>query len=232
MVMLRNFVEQVIYVSSGKPNQCPPLSPLIPIPAMEEPFSRIIMDCVGPLPKTRAGNQYLLTVMCASTRFPKAIPLCNIKADTIVKALIKFFTLVGLPKEVQSDQGSNFMSGLFQSVMVQLGIREIKSTAYHPQSQGALERFHQTLKTMMRAYCITQKHDWDEGIPFLLFAARESTQESLGFSPFELVFGHLPRGPLKLLKESLLNHDNDSSQGVITYVSDVHERLKMANELA
>ena len=217
---------------AGKPNQRPPLSPLIPIPAMEEPFSRIIVDCVGPLPKTRAGNQYLLTMMCASTRFPEAIPLRNIKADMIVKALIKFFTLVGLPKEVQSDQGSNFMSGLFQSVMVQLGIRQIKSTAYHPQSQGALERFHQTLKTMMRAYCITQKHDWDEGIPFLLFAARESTQESLGFSPFELVFGHLPRGPLKLLKESLLNHGNDSSQGVITYISDVRERLKMANELA
>ena len=217
---------------AGKPNQRPPLSPLIPIPAMEEPFSRIIVDCVGPLPKTRAGNQYLLTMMCASTRFPEAIPLRNIKADMIVKALIKFFTLVGLPKEVQSDQGSNFMSGLFQSVMVQLGIRQIKSTAYHPQSQGALERFHQTLRTMMRAYCITQKHDWDEGIPFLLFAARESTQESLGFSPFELVFGHLPRGPLKLLKESLLNPDNDSSQGVITYISDVRERLKMANELA
>ena len=85
---------------------------------------------------------------------------------------------------------------------------------------------------MMRAYYITQKHDWDEDIPFLLFAARESTQESLGFSPFELVFGHLPRGPLKLLEESLLNHDNDSSQGVITYISDVRERLKMANELA
>ncbi|XP_065894244.1 uncharacterized protein [Dysidea avara] len=217
---------------AGKPNQHPPVSPLIPIPTMEEPFSRIIVDCVGPLPKTRAGNQYLLTIMCASTRFPEAIPLRNIKADKIVKALIKFFTFVGLPKVVQSDQGSNFMSGLFQSVMVQLGIHQVKSTAYHPQSQGALERFHQTLKSMMRAYCMTQKHDWDEGIPLLLFAARESAQESLGFSPFELVFGHLPRGPLKLLKESWLNSDNDSSHSVITHITDVRERLKVANKLA
>ena len=217
---------------AGKPNQHPPVAPLVPIPAIEEPFSRIIVDCVGPLPKTRAGNQYLLTLMCASTRFPEAIPLRNIKADKIVKALIKFFTFVGLPKVVQSDQGSNFMSGLFQSVMLQLGIRQVKSTAYHPQSQGALERFHQSLKSMLRTFCMTQKSDWDEGIPLLLFAARESTQESLGFSPFELVFGHLPRGPLKLLKESWLNNDNDSSQSVITHVSDVRERLKVANELA
>ena len=134
----------------GKPNQNIPKAPLQPIPAVQEPFSRIIVDCVGPLPKTRSGNQYLLTIMCASTRFPEAIPLRNIKAKTIVKALTKFFTLVGLPSSIQSDQGSNFMSGVFQQVMHELGITQYKSSAYHPQSQGALERWHQTLKTMMR----------------------------------------------------------------------------------
>ena len=81
----------------GKPNQTLPKAPLQPIPAFEEPFSRVIIDCVGPLPKTKSGYQYLLTVMCASTRFPEAIPLRNISAKTIVKALIKIFTLVGLP---------------------------------------------------------------------------------------------------------------------------------------
>ena len=69
----------------GKPNQTLPKAPLQPIPAFEEPFSRVIIDCVGPLPKTKYGNQYLLTVMCASTRFPEAIPLSNISAKTIVK---------------------------------------------------------------------------------------------------------------------------------------------------
>ena len=214
---------------AGKPNQHPPVSPLVPIPAMEEPFSRIIVDCVGPLPKTRVGNQYLLTIMCASTRFPEAIPLRNIKADKIVKALIKFFTFVGLPKVVQSDQGSNFMSGLFQSVMVQLGIHQVKSTAYHPQSQGALERFHQTLKSMMRTYCMTQKHDWDEGTPLLLFAAREATQESLGFSPFELVFCHLPRGPLNCLRSlgwivTMIPH-TVLSHTFLTYVRDLRWQM-------
>ena len=87
----------------GKPNKKPPVAPLKPIPVMEEPFSHITVDCVGPLPKTRSGNQYLLTVMCASTRFPEAIPLRSIKAPNIVKALVKFFTFVGLPKVVQSD---------------------------------------------------------------------------------------------------------------------------------
>ena len=73
-----------------------------------------IVDCVGPLPKTKSSSQYLLTIMCTSTRFPEAISLRYIKAKTIVKALTKFFTLEGLTKSIQSDQGSNFTSGLFK----------------------------------------------------------------------------------------------------------------------
>ena len=78
----------------------------------------------------------------------------SIKTNTILKALIKFFTLFGLPKSIQSDQGTNFMAHAFQQVMNQLGIKQYKSSAYHPESQGALERFHQTLKTMIRMYSI------------------------------------------------------------------------------
>ena len=68
--------------------------------------------------------------------------LYRVKASNIVKHLIKFFTLVGLPKTVQSDQGSNFMVGVFKQVMYQLGIKQVVSTAYYLQSQGAIEWFH------------------------------------------------------------------------------------------
>ena len=130
----------------GKPNETIPVAPLKPIPICSEPFSEIIIDCVSPLPKTKSGNQYLLTIMCRFTRFPEAIPLCNIKAHRIVESLVKFFSLVGLPTLVQSDQGSNFMSNVMQQATYQLGIKQCKSATYHPESQGALERFHQTLE--------------------------------------------------------------------------------------
>ena len=214
----------------GKPNQTIPKAQLHPIPAFDEPFSRILIDCVGPLPRTKSGNEYLLTIMCTSTRFPEAIPLRNIKTKSIVKALIKFFTFVGLPKSVQSDQGSNFMSGIFQQVMHELGIKQFRSSAYHPESQGALERFHQTLKNMIRSYCFDTEKDWDEGIHLLLFAVRESVQESLGFSPFELVFGHSVRGPLKLLKEKFLSND-ETPLNLLQYVSDFRNRLSRACEV-
>ena len=82
--------------------------------------------------KTPSGNEYLLTIMCASTRFPEVIPLRNIQTKTIMKAFVKFFSFVGLPKSVQSDQGSNFMSGVFQQVMHELGINQYRSSENHP----------------------------------------------------------------------------------------------------
>lgn len=207
----------------GKPNQTIPVAPLRPIPAFSEPFSHIIIDCVGPLPKTKAGHQYLFTIMCSATRFPEAIPLRSINADKISDALIGFFTRYGLPKTVQSDQGSNFTSKLFRQVLERLGIRHAVSSAYHPQSQGALERYHQTLKNMLRTFCFEHNDDWDRGIPFALFATREAVQESLGFSPFELVFGHTVRGPLKLLQETWLSSTEDT--GLLTYVENFKNRL-------
>ena len=123
------------------------------------------------------------------------------------------------------------MSNLFQQVLQQLGIAHSFSSAFHPESQGALERFHQTLKTMLRAHSLEYQRDWDEGVPFLLFAVREVVQESLGFSPSKLVFGHTVRGPLKLLKEKWLT-DQSTSCNLLDYVCQFRERLTKACELA
>ena len=123
------------------------------------------------------------------------------------------------------------MAGLFQQVIYQLRIHQIKSSAYHlPESQGALERFHQTLKTMLRTYCVEQEKEWDEGVHLVLFAAREAVQESLGFSPFELVFGRSVRGPLKLLKEQWLQEETTTN--LLDYVSDLHSKLSTVSKLA
>lgn len=216
---------------AGKPNQIIRPAPLQPIPVMGEPFERLILDCVGPLPKSKAGYQYILTLMCAATRFPEAIPLRNLKAKTIVKELIKFCSTFGLPRVIQTDQGTNFKSKLFEQVLNGISVNHAVSSAYHPQSQGALERFHQTLKSMMRAHCVESGKDWADDLPLLLFAIRETIQESLGYSPAELVFGHVVRGPLKLLSEQLVA-DNMSLVPVADYVSSIRGRLRKVCERA
>ena len=116
------------------------------------------------------------------------------------------------------------MSGIFQHFMFELGIKQLTSSAYHPESQGALERFHQTLKNMILSYCFDTEKEWDEGIHLLLFAVHESVQESLRFNPFEFVFRHTVCGPLKLLQEKFLS-DEDSKLNLLEYVSKFRHKL-------
>lgn len=127
----------------GKPNQTIPPAPLRPIPVLGEPFEHLILDCVGPLPKTKSGQQYLLTLMCVATCYPEALPLRSLKARGVVQALMSFFfPTYGFPQYVQSDQGTIFLSRLFAQVLATLSIKHKISSAYHPQSQGAVESFH------------------------------------------------------------------------------------------
>ncbi|XP_063585832.1 uncharacterized protein LOC134763205 [Penaeus indicus] len=217
----------------GKPHQIIPKAPLHPIQVVSDPFERIVIDCVGPLPKTKKGNQYLFTIMDTATRYPEVYPLKNISASSIVKCLLHFFTSFGIPKEIQCDKGSNFTSDLFQKVLELLGISQQMSTAYHPQSQGCLERFHQTLKSMLKKYCLETGNSWDENIHFLLFALRECPQESLGYSPFELLYGRQIRGPLKVLKDQWFSDSSTPpNQTVASYIDNLRAKLSEARKLA
>ena len=126
---------------AGKPNQSIKPAPLHPIPAVGQPFERLLIDCVGPLPPSKSGAVHMLTVMCQTTRYPAAYPLRSINTKSIVKALSQFISVFGIPKVIQSDRGSNFTSKVFAEVLKHLRISHSLSSAYHPQSQGALERF-------------------------------------------------------------------------------------------
>lgn len=106
---------------------------------------------------------------------PAAFPLCSTTAKAVLKALSQFISVFDISKVIQTDQGSK---KLVSQVLQQLQVKHNQASAYHPQSQGALERFHQTLKSMLRAYCTELGRDWEEGLPWLLLAARELFSET------------------------------------------------------
>lgn len=186
-----------------------------------------MIDCVGP--PSKSGNSYLLTVMCQTTCYPVAYPLRKITIKAVVKALMQFISIFDIPKIVQSDQGTHFMSGMFVEILEQLVVKQ-QSSAYHPHSQPALERFHQSLKSLLRAYCVELNRDWEDGLPWLMLAAREVTQESLGFSPNKLVFGHTVRRPLTVLQEELKG--KEPPHNLSDYVNGFRRRLFLAGQKA
>lgn len=154
--------------------------------------------------------------------YPAAYPLRSITAKSVVKALSQFISVFGIPEVIQTDQGSNFRSQLFSQVFQQLQIKHNQASAYHPQSRGALERFHQTLKSLLHTYCTELDCDWQEGLPWLLLAAKGVVQVNTGFSPNNLVSGHLMRGPLAVLASG--GQQCESPQNLI-YVNGFQLRL-------
>ncbi|XP_068203542.1 uncharacterized protein [Palaemon carinicauda] len=186
---------------SGKPNMVIPKASLSPIPSLGEPFEHVVIDVVGPLPRSKVGSEYILTIIDRLTRYPEAIPLKSQKARVIAKHLINYFSRFGLPKTIQSDRGTNFLSKLLLPQFKNFGIEHKPSTPYHSESQGIVERFHQTLKAMIRKMCNEKVGLWEEYLPYLLFAVRSIPNETTNFAPFNLVFAHKVRGPLDLLRE-------------------------------
>ena len=94
------------------PGRSAPKALMVSLPVVLEPFSRIAMDIIGPLPRSRSGNHFILVICDYATRYPEAIPLRNIDAEHIAEELVKVLARVGIPDEVLSDQGTNFMSQL------------------------------------------------------------------------------------------------------------------------
>ena len=182
-------------------------APLQPLPCIGEPFRLVAMDIVGPIPRSAGGYKYLLTLMDLYSKYPEAIPLKKVDNEAVLEALLEVISRHGIPETILTDQGSVFMSRLTKSVCNTLGIEQIRTSPYHPQSDGALERWHACLKGMLKRSEVDLKL-WDRHLKYLLFAYRDTPHTVTGFSPFTLLFGREVKGPLSLIHSSWL--DNDS----------------------
>lgn len=203
---------------------------MIPLPVVEEPFSRTAMDIVGPLPKSRSGKRYIL-IYDYATRYPEAIALRATDAEHIAEELVTVFSQVGVPREILTDQGSNFTSHLLKELYLLLHIHPIHTLPYHPQTDGLVETFNQTLKSMLQKAAVEEGKDWDKLLPYLLFAYCEVPQESTGFSPFELLYGRVVRGPLDILRESW-EAAKKSDESVVSYILSILEKIRKLSEIA
>ncbi|XP_063813536.1 uncharacterized protein LOC135053191, partial [Pseudophryne corroboree] len=208
-------------------------APLRSLPIVGEPFQRVAVDIVSPLPvPSRSGKRYILTVVDYATRYPEAVALSAITAEKVADALLGIFSRVGFPSEILTDQGTQFMSDLVQCLWAKCGVRQLRTAPYHPQTNGLCERFNGTLKQMLRAFVTSEGGDWERYLPHLLFAYREVPQESTGFSPFELLYGRRVRGPLDLFREAWEGELIHQDESVVEYVLKLRDRLENLMGLA
>ena len=209
-------------------------APLGKMPRIDEPFRRVTTDFIGPLkPVTYNKNRYILTLVDYVTRYPEAVPLASIDTETVAEALVSIFSRVGIPNEVLTDMGTQYTSAVMKEVSRLLSFKQLVTTSYHPICNGLVERFNQTIKKMLMRMCAERPKDWDKYIDPLLFAYREAPQESLGVSPFELLYGWPVRGPMQILKQLWSKEIEDPEvRSTYQYVIELRDRLESTLAIA
>ena len=140
------------------------------------------MDVFGPLSRTKTGNKYILVLMVYSTKWPEAFALRNVTTETVVNCLVEVTARIGIPEELLSDNGSNFISKVTQQYCKVTGIKQIRTSPYHPQTDGMVESFNSTLKRLLRKLTQNLKVEWDRCLPYVVWAYRGTVHKTTGFS--------------------------------------------------
>lgn len=149
------------------------------------PHERIALDILGPLPETSKKHRYILVVSDYFSKWTEAFPLTNQEAQTVACVLVEeWICWFGTPRSIHSDQGRNFESTLFKELCRLLDMSKTRSSPYHPQSNGLVERFNRTLLSMLSLFVNENQTNWDCLLPY-----RSSVHASTGFTPYKILFG-------------------------------------------
>ena len=222
---IKNFVKNCLECQQSKIHRHTQ-SPILPISTPSDRFETVHIDIVGPLPSATLPNypyplpfRYLLTCIDRATRWAEAIPLVDTTASSVAIAFVNgWVSRFGIPLHVVSDRGAQFEGELFTNLSSILGFHKIRTTSYHPQSNGMIERFHRTLKSSI----IARKQNWFTSLPIVMMSLRMSPNPK-GFSPFTAVTGTYILVPQPFISpDSSLQTADVSTQSLINEMKSVN----------
>ena len=212
----------------GNPPKRTPLKPLI----TGDPWERVSIDITGPHPKWSRGHEYILTLIDHFTKWGEAFPIRNHTAPTVVKQLVsQVFTRFGCPKQLLSDQGPEFDSVLMTELCKSLHIDKVRTSPYKASTNGAVERFHRTLNSMLGKVVAENQRDWDEWLPLVMAAYRASPHSATKLTPNMLMLGREVMMPVDIVL-GRPEADREEDESYDSFVGNMAARLEEAFKIA
>jgi len=183
----------------------------------------VAVDILGPLVKSEGGNSYILVIGDHFTKWMEVYTIPNQEAVTVARKLVdQFFCHFSAPEQLHSDQGKQFESTVMQEVCRLMGIRKSRTSPYHPQCDGQVERSNCTLLDMLATASQNHPFDWEEQLPKVCMAYNTSVHASTGYTPFFLMFGRQARLPIDLV----YGDKGEVSTPVTEYATDTKRTLE------
>jgi len=198
-------------------------------------FQRLAIDTFGPLTPSTKGNKYILVAQDMFTRYAFAKASPNNTSDAVQEFLKDIIlTTTSLPQEILSDNGPPYNDTRLQNLCIKLGIDQKYAPAYHPQSNGLVERLMTSLRNGIVAYVSDHLADWDEKIPHIIFAYNTTPHSVTNETPYFLVFGRDPSLPTSLSSphSDELTTTRPAKAQLIQNLQTAYNKLKETNELA
>jgi hypothetical protein len=224
---VKHYVSSCKICNSKKGPKQPPTGLMQPIEVGER-FEQLGVDFVGPLPETRNGNKWILVFSDYVSKWPEAFAVKEATATEVARHLVEDIVCRhGAPRRLLSDRGKAFLAQVIKETNKVLRIHKVNTSAYHPQTDGLVEKLNGTLETMLSMYVAEDQKDWDEYLPYILFAYRSTPHESTKETPFFLTYGRDPRLPINVS----LGSTQPTPRNGTTYRAQLMQKFESAFEL-
>ena len=209
-------------------------APLRRYPDVYMPFERVNMDIIGPMGNSENGFKYCLVIIDVLTRYLICEPL---KTKSALEVAQVFFNSVickqGVPKTVVTDNGKEFVNQIFEEVAKLLNMKHLKTTAYHPQANGIIERANGTVVNILRTLVQDNTSIWDTMLPIAAFAYNTGYNRSVRDCPFYLMYLRDPSYPFEIVKEEKCWYNiDDFKQEMATKANRIYARCQLYLEEA
>ena len=195
------------------------------------PLQVVAVDILGPLTESDGGNSYILVAGDYFTKWMEAYAIPNMEAVTVARKLVdQMFCRFSPPDQLHSDQGKQFESTVMREICNILGMKKTRTSPYHPQCDGLVERYNRTLLDMLATTTQNHPFDWEDQLPKVCMAYNTSVQASTGYTPFFLMFGRQARMPIDLMYGSGRKREVPTTQYATTMKKALEEAYRSVRE--